>query len=83
MLDMPDFYKTISEIAMKKTLHDIENDMIPDYEKVDSLREEKFPDFVGLPAFSTLIYPKGTLIKLRNYRSLNMSFICIEFLDVY
>lgn len=41
MLDMPDFYKAIGDIAMKKTLQDIENNSIPDYSKVDSLREEK------------------------------------------
>ena len=41
MLDMPDFYKAIGDIAMKKTLQDIENNSIPDYSKVDFLREEK------------------------------------------
>lgn len=41
MLDSPDVYKDIDEIARKKVQSDIENNLIPDYEHFDLQHEEK------------------------------------------
>lgn len=41
MLDTPDFYKKISEIAKEQVQYDIENNLIPDYSQFDLQHAEK------------------------------------------